>query len=882
MDKNVFRFIWRHSRRQQILVLIATAVSWPFLYLSLDLPKIIVNQAIDGGAEFPVALLGLTLDQVEYLLVLSFIFLALVCINGVFKYYINIYRGMVGEQLLRRLRFELYERVLRFRLPRFRRMSSGEIIPMVTQEVEPIGGFGGDAYALPAFQGGQLLVYLGFILVQDPVLGAAAIALYPVQAYIIPKLQRRVNELGKQRVRTVRHLSDRVGETVINAQEIHANDTSQYHFADVTNRLAIIYDIRLEIFKRKFFIKFLNNFLNQLTPFFFYAIGGYLVIKGELSFGALVAVLAAYKDLSGPWRELLNYYQRVEDIRIKYGQVVEQFEPEDLIPREQLSDDPPIDEPLPRRLTLTNLTVSDDNDVPLVNGISASIDLDQHVALLGTAGSGRDELALAVARLLPPASGSIAYGDLDLADLPESITGRRIGYVGPQSFLFSSTLRENLYYGLKHRPIIDPLYDADARKQRRRRIQEATFTGNSLYDINADWVDFAAVGAESQSALEGRALTLLETVDLERDVYRMGLGNTLDPQRYSDATTKLLAARAALHDRLQAAENADLVELFDSQTFNTSATVAENLLFGTPVGPAFQIGGLADNPHILTVLREEGLLDVFVEIGAGVAETMIELFADLPPGHEFFDQYSFIAAEELPDFQPLVAKVGRDGIGALKPDERRRLMALPFKLIPTRHRLGLLDDTLQQRLLSARSRFARTLPPEMAANIEFYDSARYNAAASIQDNLLFGKISYGLSGAEEKVQALIAAVVEEVDLRRTIVAVGLDSSVGVAGGRLSQAQRQKLALARVLMKRPDVLILNDATSALDGGTHARIMATVREAYGEGGLIFGTSRPTLARDFDELIVMRNGRIAERGGFRQLDDTGSALRELIEAE
>ena len=228
MDQNVFRFIWRFSRREQIVILIATIISFPFLYYSLELPKIIVDEAIGGtGVTFPLSVFGASLGQIDYLLMLSGIFLGLVCINGAFKYYINVYRGLVGERMLRRLRFDLYHRVLRFRLPQFRRMSQGEIIPMITAEVEPVGGFAGDAFALPAFQGGTLLVYMVFIFIQDPVLGAAAIALYPVQAYIIPNLQWHVNQLGKRRVRAVRQLSDRIGETVSGTQEIHAHDTSR-------------------------------------------------------------------------------------------------------------------------------------------------------------------------------------------------------------------------------------------------------------------------------------------------------------------------------------------------------------------------------------------------------------------------------------------------------------------------------------------------------------------------------------------------------------------------------------------------------------------------------------------------------------------------------
>ena len=150
----------------------------------------------------------------HYLFALCGIFLLLVLINGAFKYVINVYKGIVGERMLRRLRYELYSRVLRFPLPHFRRVSGGEIVQMINAEVEPLGGFIGDAFALPAFQGGTLLTILVFMFVQDPILGLAAIALYPVQIVVIPRLQRQVNQLGKARVRQVRRLAERIHETV--------------------------------------------------------------------------------------------------------------------------------------------------------------------------------------------------------------------------------------------------------------------------------------------------------------------------------------------------------------------------------------------------------------------------------------------------------------------------------------------------------------------------------------------------------------------------------------------------------------------------------------------------------------------------------------------
>ena len=79
--------------------------------------------------------------------------------------------------------------------------------------------------------------------------------------------------------------------------------------------------VRRRIFKLKFFIKALNNFLTALTPFLFYSLGGYFVIEGRISLWALVAVLAAHKDFSAPLKKLFQYYQTLEDTRTGYQEI---------------------------------------------------------------------------------------------------------------------------------------------------------------------------------------------------------------------------------------------------------------------------------------------------------------------------------------------------------------------------------------------------------------------------------------------------------------------------------------------------------------------------------------------------------------------------------
>src|SRR5436190_1312150 len=452
LEPSVYRFILKHSMKQQILLLLLTLSSFPFLYYSLDLPKTIVNRAI-GGKHFPEQLLGFEFDQVPYLMILCAAFLALVFINGAFKYYINTFKGQIGERMLRRFRYQLYQRLLRFPLGYFQRMSSAQIIPMITAECESLGGFIGDAFVTPVFQGGTLLTIIAFMFMQDPVLGAAAVALYPLQGYAIPKLQRKVNQLGKRRVRTVREVADRVHESAAGIVDIHANDGVKRQLTAFAHLMGTIYDIRFEIYQRKFFVKFLNNFIAQLTPFFFYAIGGYLVIQGNLSFGALVAVLAAYKDLASPWKELLDFYQIKEESRIKYEQIVEQFQPAGMIDARLQMTEPPILAPLRGELAAVNLSFAEDDNSRVLDGVSFTVPLSEHVAVIGQGGSGKNELALLLARLIAPTGGRITIGGLELAKLPTAVVGRRIGYVGAAPYLFAGSLRDNLLFGLRHIPV---------------------------------------------------------------------------------------------------------------------------------------------------------------------------------------------------------------------------------------------------------------------------------------------------------------------------------------------------------------------------------------------------------------------------------------------
>lgn len=310
LTDGIFKLILHRTRIRQAVLLIVAAAAMPTLYLTLEIPKHIVNHAI-ASSNKSIEIYDVVFSQIQFLVVLCFLFLVSLLVNGSIKYWLNVYQGRVGELLIRRLRLMVYRGWCRNGRPG----GQAQLIPIIVQEVEPVGGFAGEAFVTPVFQGGTFLTLLAFMLIQDPVLGGAALMMLPIQLVVIPPLQRRINDLNRMRVREVRRLGGILGDRHPAAQ------AGLTHLRPMLSSIRHIQELRFRIFKKKFLMKSSINFLNNVVPFFFYLIGGYLVIQGQISFGALVAVLAAHKDFSAPLRELLMYYQVTEDVRVRYREM---------------------------------------------------------------------------------------------------------------------------------------------------------------------------------------------------------------------------------------------------------------------------------------------------------------------------------------------------------------------------------------------------------------------------------------------------------------------------------------------------------------------------------------------------------------------------------
>ncbi len=901
MEPNLLKYIWNNSRRDQIVVLIIILASMPTYFLSLELPKQIVNGPIQGlGFDNPgdvanfmkftlplpdwiysgepiVLFSGIDFERIGYLLALSISFLILVTANGYFKLIVNTFKGRMGERVLRRLRFELFDRVLRFPLSRFRRTKASEVSSMIKDEVEPMGEFIGDAYTMPLFEGGQAATALTFIFLQEFYLGCLTIIIVAFQAWLIPLLRKPIIRLGKERQVEARMLSGRLGEVVEGISDMHINGTSNLERSNISSILSRLFFIRFELFKRKFSVKFLNNFLLLFLQFLFYALGGYFAIRGTLDIGQLVAVIAAFKDLPGPIRGLINWDQRRLIIEARYSQIVEQFACDDLLdPHKQQINTDPVG-PLTKGYSITNLGVVDDTGSTLIERTSVKIGVNQHVAIVGPVNGGATHFAQVLARVLNPTSGRVELNGQELGELPESVTGKRVAFIDGNSYFPQGTILDCMTYVLKHQPITPLQRDAHAEKIHQDFLNEAALSNNCNLDYEADWINYEAIGVANQDELIEKIREIFVFIGIEEEIRTLGLRGTLNPRDNPGMCEQILEARRVFRSRIKELGFDEFVEPFDPDKYNNQSTLGENLLFGTATANAFKPEKLSSNTVILSILRKAGLEETLFEMGKEVASTTVELFGDLSADNPFFDQLNYMDADDLPLYRTTLARVNGIKLSDVTEADRELILRLPFAYTETRNRLGLLTPDLKDKIVATRKILREVLSELGTPPVAFYDPEEYNPAATVIDNILLGRVASNVAEGQDRVFEAITNLMAELELTDEVFRIGLDFNVGTGGKRLPESQRQKLHLARSLLKQPDILIVNQALNTLDSKTQKSLLEAVLERSKNQanpfGVIWVPMNPVLSQAFDRVLLFKNGELVG-------DDTPAQLLEKDE--
>jgi putative ABC transport system ATP-binding protein len=876
MERTLFSFIWKYSRREQILLLLVTLVTFPFLYATLELPKRIINDAV-GADSNHIDVFGFDLTQVQFLLTLCVGYLAAVLVHGLLKMRLNTMKGIVAERLLRRFRYSLIARMLRFPRSYFQSTSQGELVAMVTSEAEPMGGLMGDAVAQPVFQFGQMLIIVVFLFLQSFWFGLAGIALIPLQAYIIPILQRQINLLNKQRIEEVRSLAAEIGESAAGITDLRTNGGLRYRLAIFTDRLGRLFDIRYRIYNKKFFMKFLNNFITQLTPFFFYSVGGYLAIRGDITVGALVAALAAYKDLSGPWRELLTYYNQVQDMSLRWDVVTERFDPKGMIDEALFEGEPDEIPHLRGEIVLNQVTVRNANGTPILEDINLKIPHGARVAIKAGNQTERTALAELLTREITPARGTVHMDGHDLSGLHQAVISARIGYAHSRPYLFDGTLGSNLMMPLMTSPktiLWDPA-------QKDHFANEAERSGNSLDSLRADWLDPDLADLKSAEEIRSWWFKLVEAMGIDEFMFQRMLGARVDPELHPRLAKKITGIREEVHQRLIEADLDDAVHRFDPETFNPAVPLGGNLMFAAPRHDISQ-ESLVQERRFLALISEQGLAEQAIAISQTVIETLHQTFGMDGTNHPLFTALGI--EEELYERLVDIASRRREfGDKALSEDEFALLMTVPFAF--TAEQIGpAFPDTFKREILNIRRSQGARLREHTEAMFIHISPENYLPRSTVLENAIYGRVRAHAGNKAEEVREIVSDVLAKNELRQLVAETIFDIPTGLGGASLQGIFQERAAFSRAGIKRPDVLVLDKAIASHDAENRRQMRGALRELLPNSTLIFMEDKFENPTEYDLYVEIANGRIdgVQRQDVDLVPDGGSDdLRSKLRA-
>ncbi len=295
LPRSLFGFVFFMGKGHQIAIAALSVILFVVGTAPLELQRRIIN---DATARAPYA----------SILFLVLFYLGLVLMEGLVKLVLNMYRSWIGEVSVRWLRMSVLAASSETATSSDGARGEGIQLSIVLAEAEPVGGFVGTSISEPLVQAGILFAVCGYLIFLQPLMALAVAFTFFPQAGFVPMMQSAINRRVESKINVMRNVSEGMVETFGTPVLLTAQKGS----------VQTLFSLNMSIYKFKFVMNFLMNFMTQLGYAGIFALGGYYVVTGKTEIGTVVAFISGLSKVTDPWGELVDWYRDFKVTQVKY------------------------------------------------------------------------------------------------------------------------------------------------------------------------------------------------------------------------------------------------------------------------------------------------------------------------------------------------------------------------------------------------------------------------------------------------------------------------------------------------------------------------------------------------------------------------------------
>ncbi len=430
--RRLMRYWLRHWRYSLVIILCLA-----FIAILQTLPALLTREIFD---------VAIPQKDLGKLLRLALTILGVVALSGVFSFIQRYLGEIVAQRLIYQLRKEVYQSLQSQSFSFFDRTQTGQLMARTTMDVDLIRRFFSFGFRMitGSLIGFVAVVFVSIFVLKAPGLTLLAFSTGPVIVWAMRRYAHRLREPLYMSRETFGSLSSVLQENLSGMQLVAAFNQQQRETGKFEGKNRDYFDLSILLTRIRAVYGPLTSLLVGISQVVIILYGGSRILAGSLTLGTLVAFNLYVGQLTRPLSMLGNMTRIYQDA-VAGGRRV--FEIIDAHPDVVDKPDAIELEEMKGRVTFEDVSFSYSDGSPSLQKVSFDVNPGETVVLLGGTGSGKSTIVNLIPRFYDADEGSVKVDGHDIRDVKIRSLRRFIGIVPQETFLFSTTVKENIAYG---------------------------------------------------------------------------------------------------------------------------------------------------------------------------------------------------------------------------------------------------------------------------------------------------------------------------------------------------------------------------------------------------------------------------------------------------